>query len=194
MKSKLAEKPHGEKSQGGGAASKKPADKSTGKKRPPGGEVGESHFDPHVPGIRYGVLDTLVGYGLRRAQIAIYEDFVESLGPWGITPQRFSALTIISLNPRLKLTELADVLGIARSGAVILVDALAEMGYVERHPSPDDKRAYGLGLTTKGLKDLAEITQVVATHDAKFAQRISSTELRELMHMLDRIAGFEGKG
>ncbi len=34
-----------------------------------------------------------------------------------------SALIIISRNPHLKLTELAQILGIARSGAVLLVDA-----------------------------------------------------------------------
>ncbi len=29
------------------------------------------HFEPHVPGIRCGVLDELVDYSVRRAQIAI---------------------------------------------------------------------------------------------------------------------------
>ncbi len=161
-------------------------------------EVGEvpkgDHFDPHVPGIRYGVLDELVGYGVRRAQLAIYEDFVESLATWGITPQRFSALTIVSLNPRLKLTELADVLGIARSGAVTLVDALAEMGYVERHPAPDDKRAYGLLMTAKGTKDLAEITSAVRAHDARIAQQLAPGEAKQLMQTLNRIAGFAEVG
>lgn len=112
-------------------------------------------FDPHVPGIRYGVLDELVGYSVRRAQIAIYEDFIKALAPWSFTPQRFSALTISSLNPRLELTHLADILGIARSGAVTLVDALADMGYVERHPSPGDRRAYSLAMTERGACELA---------------------------------------
>jgi DNA-binding MarR family transcriptional regulator len=161
---------------------------------PPASEAGGAdHFEPHVPGVDYGVLDDLVGYGVRRAQIAIHEDFVASLAPWSFTPQRFSALTVISLNPRLKLTELADVLGIARSGAVILVDALAEMGYVERHPSPDDKRAYGLLMTPKGNEDLARITAAVRAHDARIARRLKGDEAQALMDMLNRIAGFAGR-
>src|SRR3546814_5503574 len=67
------------------------------------------HFDPHVAGIEYGALDSLVGYAIRRAQILIYEDFLAALQPWDITPQRFSALTLIAANARLKLTELAQI-------------------------------------------------------------------------------------
>lgn len=36
-------------------------------------------FVPHIPGIDYDILDELVGYALRRAQIVIYEDFDKSL-------------------------------------------------------------------------------------------------------------------
>lgn len=85
-------------------------------------------FIAHVPGIQYGVLDSLMGYAIRRAQIRTYENFIAALEPWGITPPRFSAMVIVSLNPGLKLTQLAKIMGIARSGAVILVDALEELG------------------------------------------------------------------
>jgi DNA-binding MarR family transcriptional regulator len=147
------------------------------------------HFEPHVPGIDYGVLDDLVGYSLRRAQIVIYEDFVRTLAPWGITPQRFSALTIISRNTRLKLTELSHILGIARSGAVSLVDALAEMGYVDRVPSPSDKRAYGLVLTASGQRDLKAITQAVVAHDRRMVNALSPQDAQHLMRLLRQVAG-----
>ena len=152
-------------------------------------EVPADHFEPHVPGIDYGVLDTLLGYGVRRAQLLIYEDFVATLAPWSITPQRFSALTVISRNAQLKLTQLARILGIARSGAVLLVDALATMGYVERVPSPDDRRAYGLVLTPKGVDDLKVITEAVCEHDRRIGARLAPEESFELMRLLRRVAG-----
>ena len=43
-------------------------------------------FVAHVPGIQYGVLDSLMGYAVRRAQIKQYEAFIAALEPWGITP------------------------------------------------------------------------------------------------------------
>ena len=147
------------------------------------------HFEPHVPGIDYGVLDSLLGYGVRRAQLMIYEDFVATLAPWNITPQRFSALTVISRNDHLKLTQLARILGIARSGAVLLVDALAAMGYVERQPSVADRRAYGLALTPKGVADLKSITEAVCDHDRRMASRLSADESRELTRLLRLVAG-----
>jgi DNA-binding MarR family transcriptional regulator len=146
-------------------------------------------FEPHVPGIDYGVLDTLLGYGVRRAQILIYEDFVATLAPWNITPQRFSALTVISRNAQLKLTQLARILGIARSGAVLVVDALSAMGYVDRQPVPGDRRAYGLALTEKGARDLQAITEAVCTHDRRMAARLDASEARELMRLLRQVAG-----
>jgi len=42
-----------------------------------------------VPGIQYGVLDTLTGYAVRRTQLRMYEDFVQALAAWHITPRGF---------------------------------------------------------------------------------------------------------
>ncbi|GJG94432.1 MarR family winged helix-turn-helix transcriptional regulator [Cupriavidus pauculus] len=147
-----------------------------------------SHFEPHLPNIDYGVLDSLIGYAIRRAQIRVYEDFVASLAAWNITPPRFSALQIIDRNPDLKLTDLAQILGIARSGAVLLVDALEEMGLVRRVPSPTDRRAFGLALTAVGVKTLKEATAAVCAHDARIATGLSTEEQRVLKGLLDRLA------
>jgi DNA-binding MarR family transcriptional regulator len=145
-------------------------------------------FDPHVPGIDYGVLDSLVGYGVRRAQIALYNEFLRSLEAWNITPPRFSALVIIDRNKGLKLTQLAQVLGIARSGAVMLADALTEMGYVERQPVQGDRRAYGLALTPLGRKDLRKIERAVVDQDQRVAQRLKASEREQLLKLLDKLA------
>lgn len=146
-----------------------------------------SHFEPHLPNVDYGVLDSLIGYAIRRAQIRVYEDFVASLAAWNITPPRFSALQIIARNPDLKLTDLAQILGIARSGAVLLVDALEAMGLVARVPSPTDRRAFGLALTAAGRKTLKEVTDAVCAHDARIAAGLSAEEQRVLKGLLDRL-------
>lgn len=145
------------------------------------------HFEPHVPGVDYGVLDELVGYAIRRAQILIYEDFLAALAPWDITPQRFSALTVIAANPRLKLTELARILGIARSGAVQLVDQLQAMGYVARQEAAADKRAYSLTLTAAGKRAHADIVVAVQAHDARISRQLDADERTQLIALLGRL-------
>jgi DNA-binding MarR family transcriptional regulator len=142
------------------------------------------HFVARVPGIQYGVLDSLMGYAVRRAQIRMYETFIAALEPWRITPPRFSALVIVSLNPGLKLTQLAKIMGIARSGAVILVDALEEMGYMVRLPVPEDRRAFSLQLTDKGRADLVEITQAVEAQDGHVVAGLSLDEQQALQRLL----------
>lgn len=150
----------------------------------------DGHFNPKVPGVEYGVLDSLLGYAVRRTQIVMYEDFIASLARWHITPPRFSSMVIIDRNPSLKLTELANVLGIARSGAVALVDSLEELGYVRRVPSPTDKRALGLELTDKGRVDLARVIQAVQEHDRRMARHLNPGEQAQLLVLLGKIGGF----
>jgi len=144
-------------------------------------------FVAHVPGVQYGVLDSLMGYAIRRAQIKTYETFIMALEPWGITPPRFSAMVIVSLNPGLKLTQLAKIMGIARSGAVILVDALEDLGYVERQPAPEDRRAFSLALTEKGKKDLVQISQVVVEQDTRVVQPLTPAEQQDLHRLLIKL-------
>ncbi|CAB3904862.1 MULTISPECIES: MarR family winged helix-turn-helix transcriptional regulator [Achromobacter] len=144
-------------------------------------------FDPHVPGIQYGALDGLVGYAIRRAQILIYEDFLAALAPWDITPQRFSALTLIAANPNLKLTDLASILGIARSGAVQIVNQLQALGYVERLDAEHDKRAYSLAMTEPGHVVLADITHAVQAHDARISHQLNAAQKRQLIALLGKL-------
>jgi DNA-binding MarR family transcriptional regulator len=152
------------------------------------GADGEGHFNPHLPDVDYGVLDTLTGYANRRAQIRIYEDFVRSLAAWQITPPRFSALQIIARNPGVRLTDLARILGIARSGAVMLFDALEAMQLVAREPSPTDRRAYALALTATGRQTLAAVTEAVCDHDARIGAQLSEAERQTLLRLLDKLA------
>lgn len=141
-----------------------------------------------LPGIDYGVLDDLVGYAIRRAQLTIYDDFIRALAAWDITPPRFSALVIIANNPGLKLTALAAALAVARSGAVILADTLQARGLIARQDSSTDRRAWGLHLTPKGETLLRQITQAVREHDARMASRLDDTERATLLRLLNRLA------
>lgn len=142
-----------------------------------------------VPGVCYGVLDELLGYPVRRAQLMVYEDFMRALAEWNMTPTRFSALVIVANNPGLKLTELSNVLAIARSGAVLLTDALVESGLVQRRESPTDGRAWGLHLTAHGKKTLQKVTAAVRAHDARISSALTEEERRILATLLRKMAG-----
>lgn len=144
-------------------------------------------FDAHMPGIHYGQLDTLVGYAVRRAQIRIYEDFTVALQPWNITPQRFSAMTLIHCNPGIRAIDLAGIMGIARSGVAMILNTLEEAGYVRRVGEQKDRRTLALELSAAGRKALRELSDAVARHDARVTCRLDDEEKALLISLLDRI-------
>lgn len=137
-----------------------------------------------VAGVDYGILENLMGYALRRAQIRIYQDFLDALDNWSITPPRFSAMIIIDKNADMKLTELAAAMGIARSGAVEVVNSLEKLGFVSRTDSTVDKRAHALALSSEGKKALSSITQAIQVHDARISTRLTADEQAELRRLL----------
>lgn len=141
-----------------------------------------------VPGIDYAELDTIFGYALRRAQVAAFEAFARASAGAGITPPRFTALVILRNNPGISQTVLGDVLGTARSGAMLLTDWLEGRGLAERRHRPDDGRAWGLYLTGKGERLLDTLRRRVRAHDRRFAARLAKGEQRELMRLLGKLA------
>lgn len=151
--------------------------------QPKGGLV---HFNARVEGINYEVLDDLVGYAVRRAQLTIYEDFAATLAAEDLTPQRFSSLVIIENNPGISQTRLAEVMGIARSGVVTIIDRFEQAGLVERQPS-GDRRSYNLRLTREGQQQLKRYKKAVLEHDHRISQQLSDAEKVQLCKLLRKL-------
>ena len=82
---------------------------------------------------------------LRRAQ-------AQRLAPLGLTPAQERALRMITRSEEpLRMTELADQLGIVPRSVTTVVDALERAGLVRREIDPHNRRAIRLHLTDRGL-------------------------------------------
>jgi DNA-binding MarR family transcriptional regulator len=141
-----------------------------------------------VEGIDYVDLDQHLGYVLRRAQIAAFDAFHRATAGVGITPPRYTALVILHANPGITQSTLGDVLGCARSGAMLLTDWLEGRGLAERRHRPDDGRAWGLYLTPQGERLLDAVRRRVREHDQRFAARLTKTDQRKLLQFLEKLA------
>jgi DNA-binding MarR family transcriptional regulator len=83
---------------------------------------------------------------LRRAQ-------ADALAPLGLTPAQARALRMIARGEDeepLRMTELADRLGIVPRSLTTVIDALEEAGLVRREIDPRNRRAILLRLTDRG--------------------------------------------
>ena len=150
-----------------------------------------------VPGLDYDVLDELLGYSLRRAQVAMFLAFHQAVSGlpsavtrgMEITPPRFTALVVIGANPGLSQSSLGKVLGIARSGAMQVTDWFEGRGLVERRHLPDDARAWGLHLTAKGEKLAEKLKRRVLQVDFKNTRQLKKQERQQLLRLLEKLAG-----
>ena len=134
--------------------------------------------------VDFGPLAGLIGYALRRAQIAIYQDFFAAVGDLGFTPQLFGALVLIAHNPALNQSDLGRVMGVNRAAAMALVKRLEAMKLVERQASEADKRANAVGLTSLGRTRLAALVEKVQAHDRRIAKNLVGPELETLRRLL----------
>ena len=141
-----------------------------------------------VDGIDYLDLGQHLGYALRRAQVAAFDAFHRATAGAGITPPRFTALVILQANPGISQSQLGEVLGTARSGAMMLTNWLERQGLAERRHRHDDARAWGLYLTGRGQKLTERLRRRVRDHDRRFAARLGEAELSRLFDLLERLA------
>ena len=133
---------------------------------------------------RRGVLDGLVGYHLRRAQIAVFQDFAAAMARIAITPGQFGVLALIQANPGLSQSALGLAMGVDRSTVVGVIDRLEDGGLVERAPSATDGRSYALRLSVKGARRFAQALRRVRAHERRIARRLSDADRKKLISLL----------
>lgn len=136
----------------------------------------------------FDLLPSLIGYNLRRAQTAVFQDFSRSLKTCDITPGQFGVLVLIEANSGLNQTRLGNALGIDRSTVVAVIDRLEGRGLVLRAPAPTDRRSYALRLSDQGRALLHRARGLVETHEKRIAQDLTPAEQKQLNALLSRLS------
>lgn len=134
-----------------------------------------------------GLLPDLLGYQLRRAQFVVFSEFQKVMADLSVTPGQYGVMTLIGRNPGMTQSALARAVGVERSTMVAVIDGLEKNGFVERRPSPVDRRSYALVLSDAGMKKLADLDPMVAEHDKQVSATLSVTEKASLMELLERV-------
>jgi DNA-binding MarR family transcriptional regulator len=88
----------------------------------------------------------------------------------------------------MRMSELADALGIARRSATSVVDGLEELQLVERIDDPHDRRAVLVQLTAAGRREMAEAARRRRTVGGRVLRTLSTSELEVLQSLLLRVS------
>lgn len=138
--------------------------------------------------VQLGVLGELLGYRLRRAQLAFFNSFSETCADLGISPGLFAVVSIVQCNPGLTQTAVAQALGTDRSAMVAAIDKLEALNLIERRTSKRDRRSYALYMTEFGEQWFVTASLKVRDHEASFDHLLRPGEKALLLDILDRLA------
>jgi DNA-binding MarR family transcriptional regulator len=146
------------------------------------------HAAARARDVDIGALTCLIGYMLRRAQIAVFQDVFRAFAEVGIRPAQFSVLTVLAHNPGRTQSQVAAALGIKRTNFVALIDSLERRGLAERRPAPVDRRSHALHLTDAGKAALRRLNRLVDRLETGMIRRIGPHRRAVLLELLSRLA------
>lgn len=128
----------------------------------------------------------IIGYALRRAQLAVFQDFIDTFAKLKLRPAEFSVLALIARTPGQKQTEIAEQLSIKRANFVALMDSLERRGLAERRKAASDKRSHSLHLTPEGERFVARMADIWAEHERRLVEQLGGEDARDTLLVLLR--------
>lgn len=146
-------------------------------------EAGTSREDLEI-----GVLDSLVAYQLRRAQVRVYSHYAQRLEDVHITPGQLALLVKISHNGGISQTALAKANGIERSTLGEIVDRFERRQWVERRKHNSDRRAYALYLTEQGRLFLDIVVPTAVALEGELTASWPEEDRIRLLNLLKRLS------
>lgn len=132
------------------------------------------------------MLQRLVGYNLRRAEVHMRQQVIKALSEWDIRPPEYSALTLIASNELVTQTDLGEALNIKRPNMVSMIERLEQRGLVRRTVHQHDRRNHILSLTPKGDALLADTDGLLNELDLAATGCWTDRERRQLVALLRR--------
>jgi DNA-binding MarR family transcriptional regulator len=110
------------------------------------------------------------------------------LEPFGLTFPRYEALMLLYYSRRgsLPLGKMGDRLQVHRTSVTNTIDGLERLGYVERAPHPDDRRATLAVITARGREVAEQATRVLNAERFGTAP-LGRAELEALSETLRRV-------
>ena len=130
---------------------------------------------------------TAPGHLFRRMQQIAVAIFIEECKAFDLTPVQYAALIAIRTHPGIDATRLSAVIAFDRSTLGSVIERLEAKNYVERKPSPEDKRAKLLYLTKTGVGLLRDIMPSVDRAQVRILQPLKPADRKTLLALLAQL-------
>ena len=127
-------------------------------------------------------LDDMVGYQLRRASVAMFDDLATVLADLDLRPTGASILLLVGANPGITQSAIGRILEIERANMAPQAAMLTKRDFVARFAS--DGRSQGLRLTATGKAVVIKVRARIAAHEQRFIAGFSEPEKTSFLRAL----------
>jgi DNA-binding MarR family transcriptional regulator len=118
---------------------------------------------------------------------AIRRAFEQRASAMGVTRSQWRVLARLKREPGLRQVELADILEMEPITLCRILDRLEEVGLVERHADPSDRRAWKLQLSAKAQPVIENLRSVAASLASEAFDGLHATAVERLRDDLIKV-------
>ena len=120
--------------------------------------------------------------------------FVPPLKSFGehLAPHHMAIMKLLDDEGTMCISEIGDMIKVARAQMTHSVDKLTSLGMLERVPDTEDRRKTGIRLTAEGKKQVAKMDRAVRKRMSEKLSWLQDDELKNVMKALEYlVATFE---
>jgi DNA-binding MarR family transcriptional regulator len=143
---------------------------------------------PHPPETLLSLLDAAT-----ESVLAEFRRDLEEAGYADIRPTHGCVFRFVR-DDGMRLTELARLAGMTKQSVGELDDDLVDLGYVERIPDPEDRRAKLICLTDRGIEAQRVGFGLLADVEDRWAERFGATRMKQLRKLLEEAVSEDAPG
>ena len=132
-------------------------------------------------------LEKSLGYTICTIARKIHQTLTHKLSPQKSTPEQWVVLNQIHINKNISQKKLADIIQKDPNNVKVLVDKLEQKELIKRSPNPDDKRAFSLSTTDKGINLINTLNQVDISVISDVEKSLTEQENIQLLKLLSKI-------
>lgn len=111
----------------------------------------------------------------------------ESIKEFGLTQPQFAVIEVIGHLGPLKIGEICDKMLVTGGNMTLVLDNIEKLGYIERVPSNEDRRAIHIQLTSSGQKLFEEVFVKHAENISQFMSVLTAAEQKNLGDLLKKL-------
>ena len=130
---------------------------------------------------------SMPGHLIRRAHQISVAIFMEECAAHNVTPVQYACLSEIARQPGVDATRLASAVAFDRSTLGNVLERLETKGWVDRRPSPEDRRVKLLHITQAGEQLLDAIEPAVVATQKRLLKPLSAADRKLFMRLVGEL-------